>query len=329
MVVGDEVDTDAMLAAVADEVVVPAYEELDAAFDALASSLDELCTAPNAAALEATRAAWRELAVAWEHTRAGGVGPAMDRRLAASVGFVGRAGAVDELLAGDDPVDVEALRAAGAAVKGIAAIEVALFGEGSDELAAPAGERRCTYLQSVTELGAEAAGEVLSDWQEGYRDEFVEGMDGDPQASLDLLVNELIFRAAEIDDQGLRALVEAESADELRANRADGPAAFHLAELRANLEGVAEVIDSDAAGLRLIDLVQERSPDTAERLQSTLDTAVEAMAPLPDSVTESFADPEAVADAQAAVEALKVLLGTEVASQLGVTISFSDADGDS
>ena len=282
---GDEVDTGALLAAVADEVIVPAYADLDAAFDELTASLDQLCTSPDAAALDAARDAWRDVATAWEHTRAGGVGPAMERRLAASIGFVGRAGAVDELLAGDDPVDVEALRAAGAAVKGIAAIEVALFGEGSDELATPAGARRCTYLQSVTELGAEAAHEVLSDWEEGYRDEFVEGMDGDPQDSLDLLVNELIFRTTEVDDQGLRALVEAESADELRANRADGPAAFHLAELRANLEGVTEAVDGGAEGLRLVDLVQERSPDTAERLDAA--TRRRRSRPWPRSPTRS------------------------------------------
>jgi len=326
---GDEVDTAALLAAVADEVIVPAYEDLDAAFDGLTASLDQLCASPDAAALEAARGAWRDVETAWEQTRAGGVGPAMERRLAASVGFVGRAGAVDELLAGEAPVEVEALRDAGAAVKGISALEVALFGEGSDELATAAGGRRCTYLQSVTELGAEAAGEVLSDWQGGYRDDFVEGMDGDPQASLDLLVNELIFRATEVDDQGLRALVEAESADELPASRADGPAAFRLAGLRANLEGIAEALDTEAEGLRLVDLVAARSADTAERLDAATDDAVEAMAPLPDSVTDSFSDPAAVADAHAAVEALKVLLATEVASQLGVTISFSDADGDS
>ena len=53
------------------------------------------------------------------------------------------------------------------------------------------------------------------------------------------------------------------------------------------------------------------------------------MAALPDSVTASFDDPDAVATAQAAVMALKVLLSTEVASELGITLGFSDSDGDS
>jgi predicted lipoprotein len=50
---------------------------------------------------------------------------------------------------------------------------------------------------------------------------------------------------------------------------------------------------------------------------------------LPDSVTEAFEDPGAIAEAQAALMDLKVLLSTEVASVLGITIGFGDSDGDS
>ena len=46
-------------------------------------------------------------------------------------------------------------------------------------------------------------------------------------------------------------------------------------------------------------------------------------------MTTAFDDPDSIAAAQQAVAALKVLLATEVASELGVTMSFSDADGDS
>ena len=86
---------------------------------------------------------------------------------------------------------------------------------------------------SATALATDGGGQVLDDWTGGYRDTFVAGMDGDPQSSVDAIVNELIFRVTEVDDQGLRALVEAASPDELPANRSDGPAAFHAAELRA------------------------------------------------------------------------------------------------
>ena len=47
------------------------------------------------------------------------------------------------------------------------------------------------------------------------------------------------------------------------------------------------------------------------------------------AVTAAFAAPSAIATAQQAVMELKVLLATEIASELGVTIAFGDADGDS
>ena len=63
-------------------------------------------------------------------------------------------------------------------------------------------------------------------------------MDGDPQSSVDAIVNEVIFRVTEIDDQGLRALVEATSLDELsdEAHRRTGRRST-LAELKATLAG--------------------------------------------------------------------------------------------
>ena len=136
-----------VLAAAADEVIVPSYEALVASFDDLTEELDRLCTEPSTDHLEAARDAWRELAVAWRHTRAGGVGPAMDRRLASAIAFAARPDAVADLLAGTDPVDEAGVDATGAGVKGIVALEIGLFGDGSEELATPEGSRRCEYLR--------------------------------------------------------------------------------------------------------------------------------------------------------------------------------------
>ena len=77
-------------------------------------------------------------------------------------------------------------------------------------------------------------------------------------------------------------------------------------------------------------LVRSRSADTGDRLQSLTEAAVAALRPLPDSSAEAVAHDHArLAKAAKAVAALRVLVTTEVASQLGVTIGFSDTDGDS
>jgi predicted lipoprotein len=322
--------TTAVLEVLADDVIIPSYEALAGALEQLEADVEALCAAPSAEALAVARASWRATAASWRDTRASGVGPAMDRRLAASIGFLARPAAVDELLSGSDPVDPAGLEAASAAVKGLSALEIGLFGAGSEALADPGDPRRCTYLSSVSGLASDRAAAVLADWTDGYRDTFVAGMDGDPQSSVDAIVNEVIFRVTEADDQGLRALVEADALDELPANRTDGPAAFQIAELERTLAGSTALLGDDVDDGRLLALVGARSADTAARLDEAATTATEAMGALPDSAADAFTrHPDELAEAQAAVSALKVLLATEVASELGVTIGFSDADGDS
>ncbi|HEV7761945.1 MAG TPA: hypothetical protein VGO78_23215, partial [Acidimicrobiales bacterium] len=65
------------------------------------------------------------------------------------------------------------------------------------------------------------------------------------------------------------------------------------------------------------------------RLDDALATAVETVGALPDSIPDTLAAPDDLAAASDAAAQLKVVVSTEVASLLGVTIGFSDADGDS
>lgn len=333
---GDGVE--AFLARTADEAVVPSYESLSRALDDFGTLVEQTCADPSSGAVLSTEAAdplrdeWRALAVAWQRTRAGGVGPAMDRRLNPAVGYLARPAAIDDLLGGDEPVDVDGLRDRPATVQGIYAMEVVLFGDDgddptTDDPTSVSGERACTYLGSVTALAAEAADEVLDDWTGGYRDQFVPGIDGDPQQSVAAVVNEMTFRAQELDTKGLRDFAAAESPEDLPESRRDGPSASGIAQRRALLGGLAALVGDDDGGL--VALVDTRSTDTAQRLHEAIDRAVAALDALPDATADALASPEEVDEAADAVEKLSVILSTEVASQLGVTIGFSDSDGDS
>src|SRR3546814_4367564 len=166
----------------------------------------------------------------------------MERRLMASLGFEARPEAVTELLAGDGALDPAALAQEGAAVRGISAIEVALFAEGADQLAAPDGARRCEYAASATELSLDASRLVLDDWVGGFRATFATGVDGSAQSSVSALLNEVTFALQLVDDQGLRSLVEAGSADALHANRDDGPAGTRVAHLPSTLAEAAAAL---------------------------------------------------------------------------------------
>lgn len=319
-----------VLAVLAEGVIVPSYVRLGSDLDAFESAVGALCDAPGEASLDEARAAWRDAVDAWETTTAFGIGPAMEDRLMSEVGFAARITSIRRVLEGDRPVDVESVRSEGAAVRGLFAAEHVLFGEQAAELMSPDGNRACDYLGSVATLAAEKAAEVVDDWSDGEaRDAFVEATGSDAEDTLPMLLNEVTHRVKAIDERSLRDIAAADSYEALAETRGDGPGAYTLARQRSALRGAVAVIGSGSNGL--VGLVRERSPETADRLEVAATSALDAMDALPYSVAATFvvADGAALVDTAAErVAALKVVLATEVASQLGVTITLSDGDGD-
>ena len=332
-----EVAVDELLDTLGTDVIVPAYTDLVDSLDGLTTALDGLCAAPTPEGLDTARAAWRSAADAWQRTRPVGVGPAMDRRVMSTVGYPARPEDVDELLAGTDPITPESLAGGRATARGLATIEILLFApDGSDQglAAGPAGGRRCTFAAAASTLAAQSAGEVADDWTgagggEPYTDVLAAGADGDPQASLAELVNELAHALQTVDDQGLRGIALAETPDDVPEPQRDGPAGHRVADLRALLATVQLVVEGPAGDDGLSALVTSRSADAGERLDEALAAAVSTVGTLPDSIPATLAVPDDLAAAAEDAGELKVELSTEVASVLGITIGFSDADGDS
>jgi predicted lipoprotein len=314
-----------VLLALADEVIVPAYETLEGDLEALTAAAADLCATPSAETLAAAQEAWRATATSWQGTRGGAVGPSMERRLMADVAFRARPDPVEDLIAGTDPIDTAALADKGSTFRGISLVEHLLFAEASAaELVTPAGARRCSFIADVLPISTDAVSTVVEDWS-SYRTAFADGPEGDPLASVDELTNQVIACLTAIDDNGIRDLAMAESLDDALSTRRDGPGAYVMAEHRALLASVAAIVEGG-----LGDLVADRSPETASRLRSLVDDAVAAVEPLPDSVDAAYTEQhDQLVAASEAIAALKVLMTTEVASQLGITVRFSDADGDS
>jgi predicted lipoprotein len=323
-----KVDTKEVLQGLADDVIVPSYEDLSSSLAVLRTTTDALCASPGEASLAAAQKAWVGAELAYQRTRPVAVGPASDDRLMSDIGFAARATVIDDLLESGDPVDPATLADEGSAARGIYASEIALFGDGSDTLTSEDGARRCQYAASVASLSSDAADAVTEQWTDGDATEhFVAGLDGGPESSVALLVNEVSHRLDEIDTMGLRDMAEAKGVDDLDPDRLGGPADRRLASRKALLDGISAAIGDGRTGISA--LVGAHDADTRHRLVAADQKAAKAMAALPDSVADAFDDPDQIDAASKDLAKLKVLLSTEVASQLGVTITFSDSDGDS
>ncbi len=244
------VDVAEVLSGLADDVIVPSYEQLEAALLALKADVAALCTTPSADTLEAARSAWRDAVVAWQGTRGAGVGPALDERLMSDVAFAARPRVIKLLLEGTDPVDPASLADEGAAGRGLYAAEEALFGDGSEALTSAAGSRRCEYAASVATLAADAAAPVVAEWTGGgARQALVDGLDGTPQSTIDAVVNELSHRLEEIDAMGLRDMALADGPDDLDDTRRGGAADFRVGDRAALLAEISAVGGLSPVGL--------------------------------------------------------------------------------
>jgi predicted lipoprotein len=253
----------------------------------------------------------------------------MDRRLMSTVWYPARPEDVDEVLAGADPITPGSLAEGRATARGLATVEHLLF---ASDTADPV--RRCSYASAAATLAAGAAREVAGDWTgagggEPYTATLAAGIDGDPQASLAALVNELAHALQTVDDQGLRGIALAGAPDDVPEAQRDGPAGHRVADLRALLDTVRLVVEGPSGDDGLGGLVASRSTETGERLDEALGAAVTTVGALPDSIAATLEAPDDLAAAADDAAELKVVLSTEVASVLGITIGFSDADGDS
>ena len=104
-----------------------------------------------------------------------------------------------------------------------------------------------------------------------------------------------------------------------------GPAAAALDDLRADVEGVLAtyqaMFEADVAG---------QSADAAARVAAQLESGAQSLDGMAEPLAAGIAaDPTAARTALDSLKEAKRALATEVASLLGLTLGFSDTDGDS
>lgn len=315
----------------ADEVIVPAYERLAVSTEALAGATAELCSTLDPDALAAARRSLEQARADWSYSEAVWVGPVMERRSWAVIDWPVSAAEIEELIA-DSSVEIDYDRLArriGADQRGLGAVDYLLGPPGAAALDDLADRRRCAYLAGVAEVAAAEAALLPADWTADFEGEGpYRAVFADPDGTgLDDVVNDAVFLLEAITDLELGIALGEMGAEADPSRIAEGPAGLGAADLVGRLEGLkAVLIGADEATGGLSPLLGD---DLTGRLAARFASAAAAVAaiepPLLDAVEAS---PQTVSAARAAIKDLQVTVATEVVSRLGVTIGFSDADGD-
>ena len=322
-----------VLADIADQVIIPVYENLAQESSEFFQASRDFCENPTPESLAGARDALRNARSAWKETEAVWVGPVMNRRSWAVIYWPINESDIQKRLNDESIVlDFDRLsKRVGADERGFGAAEYFLYNSTADRdlLESFANPRRCSYLTGVAEVAAAEADLLVGDWTSSY-----EGGGPyrrillDPDGSgLDAMVNDLLFLLARIIDLELGAAL-GEMGEEVDVFRIpEGPAGFGAVDLQQRLYGAKRVL---IGGDGVDGLGPLLAAETVSQLEEQFDAVSEAVSAIDSSLREAVrSSPESVERVYEGVEAIRRTVATNVVSRLGVQIGFSDADGDS
>ena len=331
-----------VLISLTDEVIVPAYQGLTSEAAGLKQSIDTLCNAPNSVSLETARQSWRAARGAWMRTEAMWFGPVMDRRSTSLLDWSPTdTSGIDRLLAEGAPAATEEVRnVLGSNRRGFGAIEYLLFRTVTNWQTLARLRPLCPYLVALATVASEEISAILGEW--------VEGSEGRPayngyfsdRASVSMIPSAAVADVVRTQYFLIRDIVDVRlaSAMGLRQDTADpsaipGTSADNgLNDIRHELMGMRAVYEGSCdEGLGIGDLVSQLSEAADARLRNEFGAATAAMEMTVDGPFRAAVE-QRTPQVQFLYERLldvQRTIATEIVSLLGVSIGFTDTDGDS
>ncbi len=336
-----------MLESLTAKVILPGYMDAADSMAGLSRSVGALCSSPSEAALGAAREAWRGARRAWLRTESYRFGPAMDRRSISLVDWWPiEADKIERNLASEETITAERVTEfLSATQRGLSAAEYLMFGAGSDGLSDGSDSRRCAYLQSVARVNSAEVSGILEDWQgsgagfqpgSGYAAYFdgtgsLALIDSDAEAEV---VRSLVFQVRAIANMRLGAGLGIDTEADASAIPTGG-ADNSREDLLSQLEGIAAIYRGAEDGLGLSARVaapglSNTGAETDARMLSAIESTISAVRDLDGSVVGQLeSNPPQVRAVYDSMKELQRVLNTEIVSLLGVSVGFSDTDGDS
>ena len=319
-------------------VILPGYAASAESMARLGQSVDSLCSSPSGDSLGAAREAWREARGAWLRTESYRFGPAMDRRTISLVDWwpidVEK---IERNLAGEEPVTPERVKEfLPSTQRGLSVAEFLLFAPDSAGLADGSDPARCAYLQSVTTANGEEVAGILGDWQgsgdsSGYAGYFdgtgsLALVDSDAEAEV---VRSLVFQVRAIANMRLGAALGVDVEADASAIPS-GDADNSREDLLSQLASIASVYRGADGGMGISARVRSISAETDARMLAAIESTIDATRSLDGSIiVQVETDPAQVRAVYDNMKELQRVLNTEIVSLLGVSVGFSDTDGDS
>ncbi len=338
------VTKDAMLNGIARNVIVPDHQDLAVKCRALTASIEQLVKAPTTESVQKTREAWLAALLASDRVRWLQTGPMADHEYLSTFYYSKvLPPRIDEVLQSSRVIDDSYIEELGATAKGIFTLENLLFEPRSNsptqgltnatpdlnKLFSTNVQRRGLYLLALARDVQKKADRVAQDWGSTNRQDAAAKFTAGGQATLNSLVNQMAKILETLAENHLNFALRLPSPVMNQLDRIEGARSrTSLPQLLEVLRGIhkayrggnGEGIDDYLRGLNA-----PLAGRVEERFQKAV-TAVEAIdVPLEVAVTDRK---ELVQRAYQAIHDLEIIFKVDMASALGVTITFTSGDGD-
>ncbi|MDA5397635.1 peptidase M75, Imelysin [Hoeflea prorocentri] len=320
---------------------IPALEAFAGSTAALRDSISALCAAPSPDGLSEAQQNFTHATTDWAAVNILRIGPILeDNRLERILFWPDRRGVglrqVQALLQNREPESAtpSGLAQKSVAVQGLAALEFALYGNGSDELASEADTFRCRFAHAAGTNISAIAGELVTEWQgpEGFAEIWMRpGADNpffrDEKEALGALVS-LFSNGLEFYDTMELGSFLGSTAKKDRPKRAlfrrsDGT----LAMLQTGLEDFRALYDVSG----LAELLPESSKWIDDSVRFGFRHPIAALDSLSGPPADLLSDPEQrskLVFVRTTVRAMMGNFGDDMTAALGLTANFSSLDGD-
>ncbi|HJN77023.1 MAG TPA: imelysin family protein [Myxococcota bacterium] len=311
----------AIVAAFADDVIIPTYEALAERLALLETSVQTLQADPTEANLEAAQQAWVSAREPWEASEGFLFGP-VD-----GLGFdpaldswpVDRT-ALDQVLASGDELTQAYVSSLDDTLQGFHTAEYLLFGTGNDNTAADLTGRELEYLAGVVAEMTDLGTELAAAWTDGvggaapYGD-FIRtagATDNTVYPSMQAAAQEIVYGSIGILDEVANGKI-ADPFGEQDVTLVESQFSWNsLEDFTDNIHSVRNAwlginLQTGESSTSFADFVGDVDPDLAARVTSEIDAAIASLGAIPEPFRDSITDPAAADQITAAQDAIRVV----------------------
>jgi predicted lipoprotein len=338
-------DRAAMLRNLSENVAYPTVQAAASQGEILVQASHTFRDSPTPETLNALREQWRITSLAWEKAEVIGLDAEMS--LVTQIDkFPSNEKFIEDFIAGETPINTGFVAGVGSTAKGLPALEYLIFNPELDDAAlieqlqAP---QRMAYLVATAENVRDNLVTLENFWSaegENYVTTFASAEldDGNLQSSVSMSVNEMVVVLEGMVQSEISIPLGSKTYGEPFPTAAEGwRSASSTENLIANLEGVRALFNGNGVAgesVGIDDYLDSRNAmlgdiPLSQAINTQLDEAMSALqaieAPLHIAIES---EKEAVEKARDEIREALRLIKNDAASQLGVTITFNDSDGD-